>query len=96
MCILFHKGQCLGILLYRRHYAMLIFIIIPILDMVTGEIEVGEHAHRYEEGSCFIIGVQYDLCCAIANVDDIADETLLFAINNFDLMSNLDCVLGEL
>ena len=74
---------------------MLVFIVVLILDMVTGEIEVGEHAHRYEEGSCFVIGVQYDLCCAIANVNDIADETLLFAINNFDLMSNLDCVLGE-
>ena len=69
---------------------MLIFIIIPVLDVVTREIEVGEHVHRYEERSSFVIGVQDDLRCAIANVNDIADKTLLFAIDD------LDRVLGEM
>ena len=72
VCILFHKGQCLGILLYRRHYAMLVFVIVLVLDMVTREIEVGERAHGYKERSSIIVGVQDNLCCSIANVDDIA------------------------
>ena len=63
--------------------------------MITGEIEVGERTHGYEERRSFVVGVQDDLRCAIADVDDIADETLLFAIDDLDPVSNFDRVLGE-
>ena len=88
-------SQCLGVLLYRRHYAMLVFIIISVLDVVTGEIEVGECVHRYEERSNFIVGVQVHLHCAITNIDDMADKISLFTIDDLDPVSDLDRVLGE-
>ena len=75
---------------------MLVFVVVPVLDVVTGEIEVGERVHTYEERSSFVIGVQDDLHYTIANVNDIADETLLFTIKDLDPVSNLDHVLGEM
>ena len=74
---------------------MLVFVVVPVLDVVTGEIEVGERTHGYDERRSFVVGVQVHFRCAIANVDDIADETLLFTIEDLDPVSDLDHVLGE-
>ena len=63
--------------------------------MITGEIGVGERAHGYEERCSFIVGVQDNLRCATADVDDMASKTLLFTIDDFDPVSDFDRVLGE-
>ena len=65
------------------------------LDVVAGEIGVGEPAHGYEDRCCFVVVVQGDLRCAVADVDDMADDTLLFTPGDFDPVSDLDRVLGE-
>ena len=74
---------------------MPVFVIVPVLDVITGEIGVGECVHGYEERCSFIVGVQDNLRCAMADVDDMAGKTLLFTIDDFDLVSDFDHVLGK-
>ena len=93
-CVLVHKGQCPVFFADSWYDAMLVFVIVPVLDMITGEIGVGEHIHGYEERCSFIISVQDNLHCAIADIEDIANKTLLLAIDDLDLVLDLDCVLG--
>jgi hypothetical protein len=54
------------------------------LDVVAGEIQVGEHVLRHEKHRGIIT----------ADVSRMADEALLFTGNHLDPVSDLDCVLG--
>ena len=65
------------------------------LDMVAGGIHLCERTQRYEKRSGIVRGLQYDGRPAIADIDGMAEETLLFAVEDLDSISDLDRVLRE-
>ena len=61
--------------------------------MIARDIQQGECAQRFVNRRCTVVGLRDDVRRAITNVDGVTDETLLFAFDDLDPVSDLDSVL---
>ena len=61
--------------------------------MITRDIQRGERAQQYVNRRCTVVGLRDDVHHAITDVNGVTDETLLFAFDDLDLVSDLDSVL---
>ena len=61
--------------------------------MIARDIQRGERAQRYVNRRCTVVGLRDDVRRAITDVDGVTDETLLFAFDDLDPVSDLDSVL---
>ena len=64
-----------------------------ILDVIARDIQWGECVQQYVNRRCTVVSLRDDVRCAITDVDGVTDETLLFAFDDLDLVSDLDSVL---
>ena len=64
-----------------------------ILDVIARDIQWGECVQQYVNRRCTVVSLRDDVHHAITNVDGVTDETLLFAFDDLDLVSDLDSVL---
>ena len=92
VCVLCHKGQHHAFFMnHHWHYAP--GVQAAILDVITRGIQRGKCMQQYAHHRGNVISLKDDVCHAIADVNGMANESLLFAVDDLDPFSDLDCVL---